>query len=148
MEADIGTESEYESGMDDLSTIEDTHRDQRQERAKISMERQSHRIFKFLQMQNPNVTLPAQKPAKSAEIKKVGPLTIFIELEEVFMYGFIVDQHFGYMAKPTAKDPEHEVFIEDTRETVLVYLRDNVDLFLDYLREQKPDIETVLYTKT
>ena len=111
------------------------------------MTNKSHRIFQYLRMQNPNVTLPAQRPP-TEKYKDVGPLTLFIELEEVLMYGFIVDQNFGYMAKPTSKDPEHEVFIEESRESVLIYLRDNLDPFLDYLRKAEPDIETILYTKT
>ena len=111
VEADIGEESEYESGMSELSTLEDVHWERRQTRSQLAFQNQSHRIFKFLKMLNPKVTLPAQKPAKSESLKDIGPLTLYIELEEVLMYGFIVDQNFGYMAKPTSKDPEHEVFI-------------------------------------
>lgn len=50
------------------------------------------------------------------------------------------------MANPGAKDPEHEFVIEELRQPVLVYLRDNMDEFLKYLREAKPDVETILYS--
>jgi hypothetical protein len=51
------------------------------------------------------------------------------------------------MANPASKDPEHEIFLEEYKQPVLVYLRDNMDAFLTYLREAKKDgVETILYT--
>lgn len=71
---------------------------------------------------------------------------MFIELDDVFLHTFLCDENFGYMANPGAKDPEHEFTIDELRQPVLVYLRDYMDDFLDYLRESKPFIEPILYT--
>jgi len=73
-------------------------------------------------------------------------LTLFIELDDVFLHTFLCDENFGYMANPNSKDPEHEFLIEELRQPVLVYLRDHMDDFLNYLRESKPFVETILYT--
>lgn len=45
----------------------------------------------------------------------LAPLTIFIELDDVFLHTFLCDENFGYMANPGAKDPEHEFTIEELR---------------------------------
>ena len=73
---------------------------------------------------------------------------MFIELDDVFLHTFLCDENFGYMANPAAKDPEHEFFIDELRQPVLVYLRDHMDEFLDYLRESRPFVETILYTSS
>jgi len=73
-------------------------------------------------------------------------LTLFIELDDVFLHSFLCDENFGYMANPAAKDPEHEFTIGERNQPVLLYLRDNMDEFLKYLSDSKPFIETILYT--
>jgi hypothetical protein len=78
--------------------------------------------------------------------KGLKPLTLFIELDDVFLHSFLCDENFGFMANPNAKDPEHEFLIESLNKPVLLYLRDHMDDFLNYLRESKPYIETILYT--
>ena len=45
-----------------------------------------------------------------------------------------------------AKDPEHEFFITEMRQPVLIYERDHMWDFVKYLKEAKPDVETILYT--
>ena len=98
------------------------------------------------------VTLPAQSFELNAEQRvqnnNLDPLTLFIELDDVFLHTFLCDENFGYMANPNAKDPEHEFTIEERRQPVLVYIRDHMDDFLTYLRESKPFIETILYTNS
>lgn len=101
-------------------------------------------------IQDKMVSLPASThiltDAQKTENNDLAPLTMFIELDDVFLHTFLCDENFGYMANPGAKDPEHEFTIEELRQPVLVYLRDHMDDFLDYLRESKPFIETILYT--
>jgi len=43
------------------------------------------------------------------------PLTLYMELDDVFLNTFLCDENFGYMANPNAKDPEHEFFLPETR---------------------------------
>lgn len=43
------------------------------------------------------------------------PLTLFMEIDDVFLNSFLCDENFGYMANPSAKDPEHEFFLAETR---------------------------------
>ena len=69
-----------------------------------------------------------------------------MDADDLLLHTFICDENFGYIANPAAKDPEHEFFIEEIRQPVLVYLRDHMDDFLNYLRESKPHIETILYS--
>ncbi len=73
-------------------------------------------------------------------------MTLFIEIDDVFVHTFLCDENFGYMANPTAKDPEHEFLIEEWKQPVLVYERDYMHDFLTYLKDVKPEVETILYT--
>lgn len=91
-----------------------------------------------------NVTLPTQKPA--VKDKDLGAMTLYIELDDVFLHTFLCDENFGYMAKPNAKDPEHEFLIEEWMQPVLVYERDHLYDFLKYLKDIKPEMETIVYT--
>lgn len=52
------------------------------------------------------------------------------------------------MANPSAKDPDHEFFLKETRQPVLVYKRDNMSEFMEYLKKERIDggIETILYS--
>jgi len=34
-------------------------------------------------------------------------LTLFFEIDDVFLHSFLCDENFGYMAKPVEKDPDH-----------------------------------------
>lgn len=80
-------------------------------------------------------------------IKVEKPLTLYMEIDDVFLHTFLCDENFGYMANPASKDPEHEFFLQETRQPVLVYLRDMLDEFKQYLKASKKDgVETVLYT--
>lgn len=47
--------------------------------------------------------------------QKKNCLSIFIEIDDVFLNTFLCDENFGYMANPASKDPEHEFFLADTR---------------------------------
>ena len=61
------------------------------------------------------------------------PLTLYMELDDVFLNTFLCDENFGYMANPSAKDPEYEFFLPETRQPVLVYERDHLKEFLSFL---------------
>jgi len=75
------------------------------------------------------------------------PLTLFFELDDVFLNTFLCDENFGYMANPSAKDPEHEFFLAETRQPVLVYERDHMTDFLNFLKSSKQEgIESIVYS--
>jgi TFIIF-interacting CTD phosphatase-like protein len=75
------------------------------------------------------------------------PLTLFMEIDDVFLNTFLCDENFGYMANPSAKDPEHEFFLAETRQPVLVYERDHLQDLLGFLKSSKKDgIETIVYS--
>jgi hypothetical protein len=62
------------------------------------------------------VILPPQQVLTEQQLisnNGLKPLTLFIELDDVFLHSFLCDENFGYMANPNAKDPEHEFTIED-----------------------------------
>jgi TFIIF-interacting CTD phosphatase-like protein len=109
-------ESEYESDLDaELSTPESKRE-----------EPKAQRIFKYLRILDTMVTLPPP-PTTNA-------LTLFFEIDDVFLNTFICDENFGYMANPAAKDPEHEFFMAETRQPVRVYERDHMRDLLAFLK--------------
>lgn len=73
-------------------------------------------------------------------------MTVFIELDDVFLHTYLCDENFGYIANPNSKDPEHEFLIAENQQPVLVYERDHMREFLEYLKKNKPDIEPVIFT--
>jgi hypothetical protein len=54
--------------------------------------------------------LPPLKPDPNAHRP---PLTVFIELDDVFLHTFLCDENFGYMANPNSKEAEHEFLIQE-----------------------------------
>jgi TFIIF-interacting CTD phosphatase-like protein len=74
------------------------------------------------------------------------PLTLFLELDDIFLHTFLVDENFGHMANPNSKTPEHEFFIQEVQQPVLVYERDHMHEFLDFLKRNKPNLEPIIYT--
>ena len=88
-----GEQSDYESDYEELSSLEDAEKPSRQE---IKLENRQKRIFKYLNVVDKTVTIPDQKPA----VKDADPLTLFIEIDDVFLHTFLVDENFGHMAKP------------------------------------------------
>ena len=87
-----GEQSDYESDYEELSSLEDAEKPSRQE---IKLENRQKRIFKYLNVVDKTVTIPDQKPA----VKDADPLTLFIEIDDVFLHTFLVDENFGHMAK-------------------------------------------------
>ena len=69
-----------------------------------------------------------------------------MELDDVLLHTFIYDENFGFMADPAAKDPEYKVHYGKTQIPIHVYLRDHIDEFLTFLKENKDKVETILYT--
>ena len=123
-----------------MSTLEDAEKPSRQE---IKLENKTKRIFKYLNVVDKNVVLPNRDPS----VKENDAMTLFIEIDDVFLHTFLVDENFGHMAKPQEKDPEHEFLIEEGLQPVLVYERDYMADFLNYLKGAKPNLETILYTE-
>ncbi len=80
-------------------------------------------------------------------VKPHGALTLYLELDDVLLHTFICDENTGYIAKPTFKDPEHEFMLQEVRLPILVYERDHMQTFLDFLQENKNEVETVLFTR-
>jgi hypothetical protein len=94
-----GEESDYESDVEELSTPEKS--------PEMGQSKPNRRIFQYLTILNKVVMLPPQK-SKTA-------LTLFVEIDDTFLNTFLCDENFGYMANPSAKDPEHEFFLQENR---------------------------------
>jgi len=58
-----------------------------------------------LTIQDKSVSLP--------EKKNKDALTLFFELDDVFLHTFLCDENFGYIAHPGGKDPEFEFLLEE-----------------------------------
>ena len=52
-------------------------------------------------------------------------LTLYIEVDDVLLHTYICDENFGYLGNPANKDPEHQFFMEEIKQPVLVYMRDH-----------------------
>lgn len=98
------------------------------------------RIFKHLTVRDKNVSIPDLPEGDE------GKLTLFMELDDVLLHTFICDENFGYIANPIQKDPEHEFFMEEIRQPVLVYMRDHWEDFMQYLKDNSDIIEPIVYT--
>jgi hypothetical protein len=73
--------------------------------------KRNRQIFKHLTvLQKEGISLPPIKPDLNAHRP---PLTLFIELDDVFLHTFLCDENFGYMANPNSKEPEHEFLIQE-----------------------------------
>lgn len=73
-------------------------------------------------------------------------LTLYMELDDVLLHTYICDENFGYLGNPTGKDPEHQFFMEEIRQPVLVYMRDHWEEFMQFLKENEDYFDVVLYT--
>ena len=110
------------------------------------MEEKSRGIFKYLSVVDTRVMLPPMKPIMQ-NVKPHGPLTLYLEIDDVLLHTFICDENTGYIAKPTYKDPEHEFMLQEVRLPILVYERDHMQDFMDYLQEHKNEVETIVFTR-
>lgn len=86
------------------------------------------RIFKYLTVRDKFVKIPDLPQGEEQK------LTLFMEIDDVLLHTFICDENFGYIANPIQKDPEFEFFMEEIRQPVLVYMRDNWQEFMEYLK--------------
>ena len=50
------------------------------------------------------------------------------------------------MQDPAAKDPEHKFNYGPFNQPIYVYLRDHMQEFMTYLKDNKKTVETILYT--
>lgn len=141
MEAGNESASDYESDVEEVATRGTGYRGSRKEGDMFGeYAYRRDKIFKYLTIQDKNVTLPNQ--TKDEE----GKLTLFMELDDVLMHTFVCDENFGYISNPAQKDPEFEFFLEEIRQPVLVYMRDHWKEFMDYLKENEDWIEPIVYT--
>jgi TFIIF-interacting CTD phosphatase-like protein len=53
-----------------------------------------------------------------------------MELDDVLLHTFICDENFGYIANPSSKDPEYEFFMDEIKQPVLVYMRNDWQKFM------------------
>jgi hypothetical protein len=102
--------------------------------------KRSDKIFKYIRMQDKNVQVPDLPPQDQHK------LTVFMELDDVLLHTFICDQNFGYLGNPAVKDPDHEFFLEEIRQPVLVYIRDHCQDFMDYLKTNQDSLDVIVYT--
>ena len=63
-------------------------------------------------------------------------LTVYLEIDDFLLHTFICDENFGYLANPAAKDPEHEFFLAEIGQPVLVYMQDDWEYFIKYLKDK------------
>ena len=142
-ETDIQTDFSDQEG---LTTKEEQNAEvyeKRQTRHSQKVEEKSRGIFKYLNVIDKKVLLPPMRQ----DLKKNNALTLFMELDDVFLHTFICDENTGYIAKPTFKDPEHEFMLDEVKLPILVYERDHLDDFKRYLVEAKSDVELIVFTR-
>lgn len=137
-EAGGDSASEYESDREDPMVVPESSRKEGDMVGEYS--KRNDRIFKYIRVQDKSVRIPDLE--KGHEDK----LTLFMEIDDVLLYTYICDQNFGYLANPTAKDPEHEFFLEEIRQPVVVYMRDNWQEFMNFLKDSKDWLDVVVYT--
>jgi TFIIF-interacting CTD phosphatase-like protein len=72
-----------------------------------------------------------------------------MEIDDIILHTFLCDENFGYLANPSAKDPEHKFIMTENNQPVLVYERDYMHDFLDFLKKAKADglIEPVVFSQ-
>lgn len=99
------------------------------------------RIFKYIRVLDKAVRIPDLKPGDEHK------MNLFLEIDDVLLHSFICDENFGYISNPAAKDPEHEFFIKEIGQPCLVYMRDNWQEFLDYLRQNEEWIDPIVFTQ-
>lgn len=144
VESADGEQSDYESEPEgELTTIEDDREDFGRSRQEEKLEQKKSRIFKHLTVKDASIKLPEHAYTKK---DKLGPFTLFIEIDDVFLHTFLCDENFGYMADSAQKDHEHEFLIEEWKQPVRVYERDGMHEFLSYIKGAKPTMETIIYT--
>ena len=129
--AEDGEETDYESDSEAIMERDQKAYDTLQDRQSEKVVEANRGIFQYLSVMDTKVMLPPMKQIyKKSEN---GPLTLFLELDDVLVHTFICDENTGYIAKPTFKDPEYEFMLKEVRLPILVYERDHMDDFLKYL---------------
>jgi hypothetical protein len=63
-------------------------------------------------LQKDGIQLPA---LQTNTTDRRQPLTLFLELDDIFVHTFLCDENFGYMANPSSKEAEHEFLIEENQ---------------------------------
>lgn len=137
-EAGGDSASDYESDVEEIAKAERGSRKQGDMFGEYAQRKD--RIFKHLTVRDKNVSIPDLPEGEE------GKLTLFMELDDVLLHTFICDENFGYIANPIQKDPEHEFFMEEIRQPVLVYMRDHWEDFMQYLKDNSDIIEPIVYT--
>lgn len=72
-----------------------------------------------------------------------------MEIDDIILHTFLCDENFGYMANPNAKNHEHEFMMNENNQPVLVFERDYMREFLDFLATSKSEglIEPVIFSQ-
>lgn len=96
------------------------------------------KIFKYITVQDKHVFLPDKVNKDS--------LTLFMELDDIILHTYIYDENFGFMSDPAAKDPEYKLKLGPKNMPIHLYLRDYMQEFMDFLKENRDKIETIIYT--
>ena len=141
-----GEETDYESDSEVMVSRDPTY-EEKQDRQSQKIEEKARGIFKYLTVIDTKVILPPMNPIYKKSSNPNGGLTVFLELDDTLLHTFICDENTGYIAKPTFKEPEHEFMLNEVRLPILVYERDHMEDFLQYLREAKGEIEPVIFTR-
>jgi len=128
--------SEFESDVEDLPVDQE----EKEEGSLGFYKKRKDRIFQYIRVQDSSVSVPDL--AKGEQNK----LTVFLELDDILLHSFVCDQNFGFLSQAVSKDPEHEFFLEEIRQPVVVFMRDYWEEFMKYLRESKGEIDTIVYS--
>lgn len=72
--------------------------------------------------------------------------TLYLELDDTLLHTYIYDENFGFMADPAAKEPEYKILFGPRNMPIHVYLRDHIEDFLTFLKDNKDTIEPIIYT--
>lgn len=69
-----------------------------------------------------------------------------MELDDTILHTYIYDENFGFMSDPAPREPEYKLHFGSKNIPIKVYLRHYMQDFMDFLKENKHRIETILYT--
>jgi TFIIF-interacting CTD phosphatase-like protein len=82
-----------------------------------------------------------QLPEQS--IDKKGKISLFIPMDEVFLYSYMPDENLGMIDMPKFKDYDIKIELQEYKTFAFIYLRDYLEEFLTYIDDK---FEPILYT--
>lgn len=141
MESELDSDADF-SGLDtevELAMTPDQLAVKAEKQFK-SPNKRDQRVFQYIKPLDSRLTIP--------DMRDPSRITLFIEIDQVFMCTFLCDPNFGYMTNPGSRDHDFEILIEETKQPVLCYERNHMQTFLDFLIDNKHKYETILYTRS